>query len=132
LEGICRICGDHGVELIPIFNGALIEVAAEGVSLPFTDLGLQPRTIMTRHFYQDIQDRYQGTPLCWVGDIGDSIYKPNDHLIETLADMLAVGLDFDREDFSLWSPLVRSEQFLARLEAAHPDVFKQVGRYLSP
>ena len=132
LEGICRICGDHGVELIPVFNGALIEVAEEGVSLPFTDLGLQPRTVMTRHFYQDLHDRYQGTPLCWVGDIGDSIYKPNDHLIETLADMLAVGMDFDREDFSLWSPLVRSEQFLSRLEASHADVFKQVGRYLSP
>ena len=131
LEGICSICNDHGVELIPVFNGALIEVAEKGVSLPFTDLGLQPRTITTRHFYQDLHDRYQGTPLCWVGDIGDSIYKPEEHVMETLGDMLAVGMDFEREDFSLWSPSVRSEQFLSRLQDSHPDVFRQVGKYLS-
>ncbi|MCK5203021.1 MAG: hypothetical protein KAR15_04075, partial [Desulfobacterales bacterium] len=87
---------------------------------------------VTRHFYQDLHDRYLGTPLCWVGDIGDSIYKPDEHLIGTLADMLAVGMDFDREDFSLWSPIVRSEKFLARLQDEHPNVFKQVGHYLSP
>jgi hypothetical protein len=66
-----------------------------------------------------------------VGDIGDSIYKPEEHLMETLCDMLAVGMDFEREDFSLWSPIVRSEQFCSRLQDSHPDVFKQVGRYLS-
>jgi hypothetical protein len=130
LEGICRLCNDSGVELIPVFNGALIEVAAQGVTMPFTDLGLQPHTILTRHFYNDLYDRYQGTPLCWVGDIGDSIYKPADHLIETLSDMLAVGMDFEREDFSLWSPIVRSEQFLGRLEASHREVFERVAGYL--
>jgi hypothetical protein len=132
LEGVCRRCNEHGVELIPVFNGALIEVAEEGVTLPFTDLGLQPRTIVTQKFYQDLNDRYQGTPLCWVGDIGDSIYKPVDHLQETLSDMLAVGMDFDREDFSLWSPIVRSAEFLNHLEAAHTDVFRQVSGCLKP
>lgn len=130
LEGICRLCNDSGVELIPVFNGALIEVAAQGVTMPFTDLGLQPHTILTRHFYNDLYDRYQGTPLCWVGDIGDSIYKPADHLIETLSDMLAVGMDFEREDFSLWSPIVRSEQFLGRLEASQREVFERAAGYL--
>ncbi len=132
LEGVCRKCNEHGVELIPVFNGALIEVAEEGVTLPFTDLGLQPRTIVTQKFYQDLNDRYQGTPLCWVGDIGDSIYKPVDHLQETLSDMLAVGMDFDREDFSLWSPIVRSAEFLNHLESAHSGVFRQVAGYLKP
>ncbi len=132
LKGICKICRDHGVELIPVFNGALIEVAAVGVTLPFTDLGLQPRTITTRHFYHDVHDRYQGTPLCWVGDIGDSIYKPEEHLIETLSDMLAVGMDFEREDFSLWSPIVRSASFLTRLENEHPQILKKVQPYLRP
>jgi hypothetical protein len=130
LEGICRLCRDAGVELVPVYNGALVEVAEQGVTMPFTDLGLQPRTIVTRHFYQDLNERYQGTPLCWVGDIGDSIYKPEDHLIETLSDMLAVGMDFEREDFSLWSPIVRSEQFLHRLETSHREVFAQVAGYL--
>jgi hypothetical protein len=67
-----------------------------------------------------------------VGDIGDSIYKPEDHLIETLSDMLAVEMDFEREDFSLWSPIVRSDQFITRLETSHGEVFKAVGRYLKP
>ena len=84
--------------------------------MPFTDLGLQPHTIVTHHFCHDLKDRYQATPLCWVGDIGDSIYKPEDHLLETFSDMLAVGMNFDREDFSLWSPIMRSEHFLARFE----------------
>ena len=105
-------------------------MAEKGVTLPFTDLGLQPRTIVSRHFYQDLQDRYQGTPLCWVGDIGDSIYKPEEYLMETLCDMLAVGMDLEREDFSLWSPIVRSQPFLSRLQQTHPDVFNQVGRHL--
>jgi hypothetical protein len=130
LEGVCRKCSEHGVELIPVYNGALIEVAEEGVTLPFTDLGLQPLTIVTQKFYQDLNDRYQGTPLCWVGDIGDSIYKPVDHLQETLSDMLAVGMDFEREDFSLWSPIVRSAEFLNHLESSHSDVFKHVSGYL--
>lgn len=132
LEGICRICRERSVELIPVFNSALIQVAEKGVSLPYTDLGLQPHTIVTRHFYQDLKDRYQSTPLCWVGDIGDSIYKPEEHVMETLRDMLVVGLDFEREDFSLWSPIVRSEPFISRLQDSHPDVYKQVGRYLRP
>jgi hypothetical protein len=67
-----------------------------------------------------------------VGDIGDSIYKPEDHLLETLSDMLSVGMDFDREDFSLWSPIVRSTEFLNHLEAAHADVYKQVVGHLKP
>ena len=132
MEGISRICNEHGAELIPVFNGALIQVAEKGVTMPFTDLGLQPQTIVTRHFYHDLNKRYQGKPLCWVGDIGDSIYKPQDHLIETLSDMLAVGMDLERENFSLWSPIVRSDAFLARLETAHRDVFAAVAGYLKP
>ena len=54
------------------------------------------------------------------------------HLLETLSDMLAVGMDFDREDFSLWSPIVRLPEFLNHLESAHTDVYKQVAGYLKP
>jgi len=132
LEGICRICIENDIELIPVFNGALIEVAEEGVSKPFTDLGLQPRTVVTRKFYGDLYDRYQGTPLCWVGDIGDSIYKPEQYLMETLEDMLNAGMDFEREDFSLWSPIVRSDHFLTQFEASSPNIFSQVARYFTP
>jgi hypothetical protein len=46
--------------------------------------------------------------------------------------MLAVGMDFDREDFSLWSPIMRSEHFLARFETEQPHTFKELKRYLRP
>jgi hypothetical protein len=46
--------------------------------------------------------------------------------------MLALGMDFEREDFSLWSPIVRSDQFLARLENSHQEVFKAVAGFLKP
>ena len=131
LEGVYTVCENHGVELIPVYNAALVQVAAEGVTLPFTDLGLQPLTIVTHHFYHDLKERYQGTPLCWVGDIGDSIYKPEDYLLETLHDMFMVGMDFDREDFSLWSPIVRSESFLSRMDDSHPELYKAVSKYLT-
>ena len=29
LEGTCRLCNDAGVELVPVYNGALVEVAEE-------------------------------------------------------------------------------------------------------
>jgi hypothetical protein len=48
----------------------------------------------------------------------------------TFSDMLAVGMDFDREDFSLWSPIMRSEHFLARFETEKPEVFNALKRYL--
>jgi len=41
-------------------------------------------------------------------------------------------MDFDREDFSLWSPIMRAEHFLKRFEAEHPQVYKEVKRYLRP
>jgi hypothetical protein len=88
--------------------------------------------IVTRKFYGDLYDRYQGTPLCWVGDIGDSIYKPEQYLMETLEDMLNVGMDPEREDFSLWSPIVRSDHFLTQFEASRPKIFSQVARYFTP
>jgi hypothetical protein len=46
--------------------------------------------------------------------------------------MLAVGMDFERENFSLWSPIVRSDEFLARLESGHGEVYNAVAKYLKP
>jgi len=126
LEGINEVCDRVGVEFVPVLNSAIIQVAEQGVKLPFTDLGLQPKTIVTKGFYHDLDKRYQGTPLCFVGDIGDSLYKTHDYIIETLSDMIAVGMDLEKEDFSFWNPALKSPEFLAKFKEREPEVYSKV------
>ena len=126
LESINEICEKHGVEFVPVLNCAIIQVAEEGVCKPFTDLGLQPRTIVTKNFYTALEKRYQGSQICWVGDIGDSLYKVHEYLIETLVDMAKLKLDFSKEEFALWNPAVRSVSFLNKLKKREPEVFEKV------
>lgn len=123
LEGMNEVCERHGVEFVPVLNSAIIQVAEKGVVKPFTDLGLQPRTIVTKDFCNDLSRRYQGTPLCWVGDIGDSLYQVHEYLIETLSDMVSAGMDLEKEDFSIWNPVIRSKGFLEELERREKKLF---------
>lgn len=126
LEEINSTCDKNGVEFIPVLNEAIIQVAEKGICKPFTDLGLQPKTIVTREFYSDLSRRYQDTPLCWVGDIGDSLYKTQDYLIETLCDMVHIGMDLEKEDFSKWPDMVRSSDLLERLAAHDKEVYRVI------
>lgn len=126
LEGINEVCIKNGVDFIPVLNSAILQVAKEGVVKPFTDLGLQPKTITTKDFYHDLDKRYQGTSLCWIGDIGDSLYKTHDYMIDTISDMVSVGMDIENEDFSFWNPAVRSPAFLEKLSKQKPDLYKKV------
>jgi len=124
-EGIAAmntVCRNHGVELIPVLNEAIVQVAAEGVRKPFTDLGLQPRTIVSRTFHSALHYRYQGKPLCWLGDVGDSLYKPVEHLIETVEDMAALDWDFGQEDFSHWPTMTASPEVLDVIAQRWPAV----------
>ncbi len=126
LEGINEVCESNGVEFVPVLNCSILQVAEKGVQLPFTDLGLQPKTIMTKGLYHDIHKRYQGTPICWIGDIGDSLYKVDEYLVETLSDMVAVGMDLDKEDFAFWNPRLRSPEFLDHLKKTDPTLYKNL------
>lgn len=130
LEGINEVCDNHGVEFVPVLNSAIIQVAEQGVTLPFTDLGLQPKTIVTKDFYNMLHERYQGLPLCFVGDIGDSLYKTHDYMLETLCDMHKLGFDFSKEDFSVWNEQLEAQEFRAKLLASHPKVYQAVEEYL--
>ena len=128
LEGAHELCAERGVAFVPVLNSAVIQVAREGLNLPFTDLGLQPGTIVSRDFHRALDARYQGRPLCWVGDIGDSLYTPEEYLMDTLQDMLQAGLDLEREDFSSWPPLLRAPAFAARLAEERPALHAAVAR----
>lgn len=130
LEVMQEVCDEHGVEFVPVLNSAIVEVQAQGVDLPNTDLGLQPRTIVTRDFYAALNDRYQGKPICWVGDIGCSMFKVPKHIDETLRHMVHHGWDFDREDFSAWNPMLRRGDFHAEFAKRNPELFRAVERFI--
>ena len=131
LEGINGVCEKHGVEFIPVLNCAIIQVAEKGIRKPFTDLGLQPKTIVSKIFFGALKARYQQTSLCWVGDIGDSLYKTHDYMIETLSDMLRAGMDLTKEDFSRWNKTVFSSEFVKKLKAREPDVYKDTKKFIT-
>lgn len=131
LEAINEACEKNGVEFVPVLNEAIIEVAKVGVNKPYTDLGLRPKTIITKNFYDQLNTRYQGTSLCWVGDIGDSLYKPFSYLEETLADMIKIGMDLNEEDFSSWPSLVRTENFHNFLKIHDSEVYASVTKFIS-
>src|SRR3989339_1584194 len=126
LEGINEVCVKHGVEFIPVLNSAIVQVAEKGVCKPFTDLGLQPLTIVTRNFYKTLSERYQGSPLCWVGDIGDSLYKTHEYMIETLTDMFKLNMDFGKEDFSQWNHALFSKTFQTKLKKRESEVYEKL------
>jgi hypothetical protein len=122
-----QTCRRHGVELIPVLNEAIVQVAEVGLHKPYTDLGLLPRTIVTREFFDALARRYQGKPLCWLGDVGDSLYKPLDHLLETLRDMTLLGWDFRAEDFDEWPEVIRGAEFREALAGRFPEVARKLG-----
>jgi len=131
LEGINSVCEENGVEFVPVLNCALIQVAEKGINKPFTDLGLQPKTIVSKIFFDALKERYQGTPLCWVGDIGDSLYKTHDYLLDTISDMLKTGMDLSKENLSRWNPTVFSGEFIAKLKTHDPLTYDKVKRIFS-
>lgn len=130
LGGIYEECVANGVSFIPVLNEAIVQVADVGLRKPYTDLGLRPRTLVTKEFYNALHDRYQGTSLCWLGDVGDSLYKPLEHLLETLHDMVAMGMDLTIEDFSTWPPMVHTEQFQTMLKAKYPEIHNLIAAFL--
>jgi len=130
IQGIYQACLENGVEFVPVFNSALIDVAPEGLKLPYTDLGLRPRTIMTREFCAAARHRYQDTSLCFVGDIGDSIHRTKRYIMETLDDMRLIGFDFEREDWSRWNPNVFSEYFRQKLAEVFPETSQHFETFL--
>ncbi len=121
LQGIYKECEENGVELVPFFNCGLYDVAPVGLRLPYTDLGLRPLTITTREFSCALRQRYQGTGLCHVGDIGDSIHHVLRYLMETLDDMRLKGMDFSRENWHVWPEDIKREDFLERLAREFPE-----------
>jgi len=137
LEGIQRIyqeCLKKGVELIPVFSQCIFEVSREGnlPGLPLTDLPVtNPGSITTKHFFEKASHRYQGTRMCSVGDIGESLDDPIQYSLHTLWEMQILGMDPKKENWDTWTIEVRSEPIKRKVHDFNPalaDYFKNLWR----
>jgi hypothetical protein len=135
LEGIQRIyeeCLKKNVELIPIFSQAIFEVSKKGNlhDPPLTDLSLMsPGSIATKELYEKALQRYQGTRMCCVGDIGQSLEDPVQYSINTLLEMKGLRMDPKKEDWSAWTINPQSEEMKKKVEAFNPslaDYFREI------
>ncbi len=135
LEGIRRIyqeCLKKNVELIPVFFECIFEVSKVGnlPRLPLTDLSIiSPGSITTKELYENAFRRYQGTRMCSVGDIGESLEDPVKYSIDTLWEMQILGMDPKREDWNSWTVDVRTEEIKKKIHDFNPslaDYFKEI------
>jgi len=135
LEGIQRIyqeCLRRNVELIPVFSQCIFEVSKVGnlPGLPLTDLSIiSPGSITAKGFYEEAFHRYQGTRMCCVGDIGESLENPLQYSIHALWEMQILGMDPKKEDWSAWTVDVRTEEMKKKVHDFNPslaDYFRRI------
>jgi hypothetical protein len=126
IQRIYRECQKKDVELIPVFSQCIFEVSKIGnlPGLPLTDLSvISSGSITTQEFYHRAFQRFQGTRMCCVGDIGESLEDPIPYSIHTLWEMQTLGMDPKKEDWDAWTVDVREERFRKKLSDFNPALF---------
>jgi hypothetical protein len=135
LEGIQRIyqeCQRKNVELIPVCSQCIFEVSKVGnlPGNPLTDLSiLSQGSMTTKKTYDEAFRRFQGTRMCCVGDIGESLENPVEYSIHTLWEMQILGMDPAKEDWSAWTVDVRTEEMKKKVQEFNPslaDYFREL------
>ena len=128
-QGIRRIFGEcrkAEVELIPVFSQCIFEVGAAG-NLPGRSLPsltvIHPGSIATESFYKEAAERYQGMPMCCIGNLEDSLNHPVQYTMDTLWEMQVLGMDPTKENWSNWTVNVREENFQKKMLEFNPGVF---------
>jgi len=141
LEGIQRIyreCEKYGVELVPVFSQCIFEVSKVGnlPGLPLTDLSVVSQgSITTKAFYDKAFQRFQGTGMCCVGDIGESLEDPTKYAIHTLWEMQTLGMNPHKENWNNWTVNVRQKEFQEKVNHFNPalfEYFKEVWKGATP
>jgi hypothetical protein len=83
-----------------------------------------PGSITTKEFYEKAFHRYQGTRMCCVGDIGESLEDPFQYSIQTLWEMQILGMDPKKENWDAWTVDVRGEKFKKKVFDFNPTLFE--------
>ena len=128
LEGIQRIyreCRKKKVELMPVFSQCIFEVSKAGnlPGLPLTDLSIMsPGSITTKALYEKAFHRYQGTRMCCVGDIGESLEDPIRYCLHTLWEMQVLGMDPRKENWDTWTVNLRDHRFRKKVSDFKPEL----------
>jgi hypothetical protein len=128
LEGIRRIyqeCLKKHVELIPVFSQCIFEISkAENLSeLPPTAHSvIDPGSITTKELYERALHRYQGTRMCCVGEIAESLEDPVHYSLHTLREMQLWGMDPKKEDWSTWTVNPQTEKMKKKVQAFNPSL----------
>ena len=111
------------MDLIPVFSQCIFEVSKVGnlPGLPLTDLSVvSPGSITTRAFYEKALQRFQGTRMCCVGDIGESLEDPEKYAVHTLWEMQILGMDPSKENWDNWTVHVRGSEFQGKVKEFNP------------
>ena len=115
------------MDLIPVFSQCMFEVSKVGnlPGLPLTDLSvLSPGSITTRGSYEKALGRYQGTRMCCIGDIGESLEDPIQYSVHTLWEMQTLGMNPQKENWANWTVNVRQKEFQEKVEQFNPALFE--------
>ncbi|MGZ3536808.1 MAG: hypothetical protein ACXVAB_02105 [Thermodesulfobacteriota bacterium] len=135
VEGIQRIyqeCLKKNVELIPVFSQCIFQLSSlENLpERPITALSItNPGSITTKELYERAFRRYQGTRMCCIGDIGESLEDPVQYSIDTLQEMQILGMDPKREDWSAWTVNLQTEEMKEKVHtfsSSLADYFKEI------
>ncbi len=138
LEGIQRIyqeCLKKNVELIPVISQCIFEVSKVGnlPQHPLTDLSvINSGSVTTKELYERAFDRYQGTRMCCIGDIGESMEDPVQYSVHTLWEMQILGMDPKKEDWSAWTINPQTEEMKKKVLEFNPALFEYFNLLWTP
>ncbi len=121
LEGISPIyqeCRNNNVVLIPVFSQCIFKNGNPPFSV------LNNSFITKKDFFTKASNRFQGKPMCSIGNLKDSLYDPIKYSIDTIYEMMTLEMDPDKEDWSSWSIDVKEESFQRRLSDLNPNLFE--------
>lgn len=129
LKGIQTLyneCLKVGVRLVPVVSQCLFHVSKPlepACSRQATFPILNPATLTSRAFLRKATERYQGKEICSVGDVQKSLNHPVFYCVETLREMMHVGMDPAQENWEAWSVEVRSEEMREKIRELDPAIY---------
>lgn len=127
IEQIYQECRKEGVRLVPVVSQCLFEASQSPEPACSRDRAfpiLNGATLATRTFFEKAAERYQGRRICAVGDVRKSLHHPVAYSVETLWEMMRVGMDPAKENWEAWTIDVRREEIRQKIEEFNPAVLE--------